>query len=619
MRTAILAFALVAGGSLAVEGQAPTARPVALPPPAEPTPGQMCEAPDPGGRLRKAAVGAGGALSYRQDPPWLLARDDHGMRLRRFVVAGDVERVRFDRWDTATNGYIEETWTRERSETVAGHVVSVFEPSWPADVIQQRLATARVGLDNASLWLGYFRGPAEAPSVYHSVYLRVGSSAIGPTDVVRIDDTVQYASHVVNLVVPDFGDRRLVDDFDLRAVARRFYAHFDDTYDVLAVVPQDGQVDGIDGYHLRVRNDVEGVGLTTFNRAAEFGSAGRLLGVEVFHQTGFVQNDISNHELAHTWGHAFDWTRIAGIARAGHAPAAHGPLMTGGESLVGAVLGPSRRPALHADGTAVIERTPAPARHHPLDLYAMGLLDAPALPEFVVFEDQGQFSTESSSTPDPGTSIGGGRRTVSINDVMAAHGARRGPVVSELKRATIVVSRDGLLPADELALWNFFAARHEDAAGTGVVDYEGQGSFDASTGRRIDLSASIKPQNADPLPRTQDPEPARLGARDCRGFEFATPPPTRVRAGERFTIAGRVTARDRTDFSRVMFRFWPSDDVSERAERAYADASRSGEFRVDVEIRPGREGQYSVEGFLFWPDASPQYSRCRLSVVTVTP
>ncbi len=269
-----------------------------------------------------------------------------------------MERVRFDRWDAATNGYIEETWTRERSDTVAGRVVSVFEPSWPADVIQQRLATARVGLDNASLWLGYFRGPAEAPSVYRSVYLRVGSSAIGPTDVVRIDDTVQYASHVVNLVVPDFGDRRLVDDFDLRAVASASTRISTTPTTCSLSCRKTVRSTASAATICASATSVEGVGLTTFNRAAEFGSAGRLLGVEVFHQTGFVQNDISNHELAHTWGHAFDWTRIAGITRAGHAPAAHGPLMTGGESLVGAVLGPSRRPALRADGTAVIERTP---------------------------------------------------------------------------------------------------------------------------------------------------------------------------------------------------------------------------------------------------------------------
>ena len=622
MRALTIALALATSASFGLVGQT---QPVAqttlrdLPPTRDPDPGLMCLAPEPEGRIRKAALSPGSAQSFRQDPPWLLARDDHGMRLRRFTVVGDVERVRFDRWDSAASAYVEEIWTRERSDTVAGRVVSVFEPSWPADVVQRRLAAARVGLDEPSLFFGNFRGSADGPTVSHAVNLRIGSGAIGATEVVQIDDTVQYASHVVNLVIPDFGDRRLVDALDLPAVTRKFYERFDDTYDVLAVVPQDAHVEEFGAFHQRVRDDIEGVGLTSFNRAADYGSAGRLRGVEVFHNTRFGENFTSNHELAHTWGHNFDWTRIAGLARAGHQPASHGPLITGGESIVSGVLTPARRIALRDGGEALIERTPVPARHHPLELYAMGLVDASALPGFTLFDDQAQFSATTTSTPSPGTAVSGGRKTVSINDVMGAHGVRSGPVLTELRRATIVVSRDGLLPAAELAHWNFFAARHEDGARTGVVDYEGQGSFDIATDRRIDLSTGVQPRGAGALPRTQDPEPSRLGPLDCRGFEFTTPPPTRVRAGQRFTVAGRVTARDRSDFVQALFRFWPSDDASEKVERAYTDVSRSGEFRVDVEVRPGREGQYSVEGFLFWPDAPSQSSRCRLSVLNVTP
>lgn len=590
-----------------------------LPPRDEPAPGLMCVAPDPEGRIRKAALAPALALSFRQDPAWVTPSGDRAVHLRRFVVAGDVERVRFDRWDGAANAYVEETWTRDRSDTIAGRVVSIFEPSWAADVIHQRLTTARVGLDEPSLFLGYYRGAADQPSVSHAISLRVASGAIGPTGIVRVDDTVQYASHVVNLVLPTFGDGRLNDALELAAVTRRFYEVFDDVYDIIAIVPEDAHVDDNGAFHQRVRNDVTGVGLAAFDQSASYGSQGRLRGVEFFYNTRFGANATSNHELAHTWGHNFDWARIAGVTRAGHQPVSHAPLMTGGESVVSGVLTAARRIGLRDNGEAVVERAPVPARHHPLDLYAMGLLEPAAMPDLTVFEDQGQFSSTTVATPDPGAAVTGGRKTVSINDVMAAHGARSGPVLTDLRRATIVVSRDGLVAADDLARWNFFAARHEDAGGSGVVNYDGIGSFDASTGRRVDLSTDIQPTGAGALPRTQDPEPGQFGALDCRGFEFTTPPPTRVRAGQRFTVAGRVVARDRSDFSQAMFRFWPSDDASDRAERAYTEVSRSGLFSVDVEIRQGREGQYTVEGFLFWPDAAPQHSRCRLSVVNVTP
>lgn len=592
---------------------------VDLPPVVDPEPGLLCVPPDADGRIRKAALSDGAALSFRQDPAWLSARPDQGLRLRRFVVAGDVDRVRFDRWDPEANAYAEETWTREATDTIGGRLVSIFEPSWPASVIQTRLGRVRVGLDDPDVFLGYYKGPADNATLSHAVSARVGFEAIGPTEVVRVDDTVQYASHVVNLVIADFGDRRLVDDYDLRAVTKRFYEFFADDYDVIAVVPADAHVDQYGAYHQTVRNDVQGLGQSIVDRTADYGSSGRLRGVEAFHNTRVNDTFTTSHELSHIWGHTFNWARIAGLTRAGHQPTFHAPLISGGESLVSGVLTPTRRIVVKDDGEAVIERATPPFRPHPLDRYAMGL-DAPAdLPTFTLFDDQGQFNASTTSEPAPGTAVNGGRRSVSVNDVMAAHGARSGPVLSELRRATVVVSRDGLLPPDQIAMWNFFASRQEDAGGSGVVGYTGQGSFDASTDRRIDLVTGIRPRDAAPLARTQNPEPAAFGARDCGGVTFTTAPPTRVRAGQRFTIAGRITATDRSDFTRVLFRFWPSDGAAEKVERAFADASRSGDFRVDVEIRSGREGQYSLDGFLFWEGAPSQWPRCSLSVVNVTP
>ncbi|MGE0813246.1 MAG: hypothetical protein AB7O28_06745 [Vicinamibacterales bacterium] len=88
---------------------------------------------------------------------------------------------------------------------------------------------------------------------------------------------------------------------------------------------------------------------------------------------------------------------------------------------------------------------------------------------------------------------------------------------------------------------------------------------------------------------------------------------------QRFTVAGRVRVQDRSDYSRILLRFWPADDDEDKDERAFADLSRSGQFSADVEIRPGREGQYEFDAYLFWPGAPSQYPRCRLSVTTVTP
>ncbi|MEZ5291649.1 MAG: hypothetical protein R2745_11230 [Vicinamibacterales bacterium] len=84
-------------------------------------------------------------------------------------------------------------------------------------------------------------------------------------------------------------------------------------------------------------------------------------------------------------------------------------------------------------------------------------------------------------------------------------------------------------------------------------------------------------------------------------------------------MAGRVRAQDRSDYSRILIRFWPSDGDDSKDEGVYADVSRTGQFTADVEIRAGREGQYEFDAYLFWPGAPSQYPRCRLSVTTVTP
>jgi hypothetical protein len=588
--------------------------------PPDPEPGwraDQIDQPEPGDRARTQAVAQGEALSFRQEPGLLLPRDDHGMRLADFTVVGDIPQVRFDRWNGQE--YQTETWDRVRTDTRSGRLLSIFDPSWSSDVIQARLSRSRVGLDRPFLYLGSFRGAAAAPAVDHSVWVHVGSSLARPVEIVRIDDTLQYSSHVVNLVVPGFGDQRLTSEYDLEAVGRRFYEHFEDSYEVLAVVPAAVHLDRYAAFHRTVQNQVEGTGRSRVARFASYGSAGALLGVEAYHGVFLLDNATSNHELTHTWSHSFDWGRIAGLVRAGHDPTAHAPLMTGGESLVSAVLDPTRRAVRRGDGTAVIERVIAPARQHPIELYAMGLIGPAEMPEWEVFEQQGQFDASSDSAPDPGTAVVGPARRVSINDIMAAHGTRSGPVLSSVSRATIVVSRDQLLSAEEMAHWNFFSARAEDPTGSGVLAFDGQPSFDVTTGRRIDLRTDIRPRVHPGVGQPHDVDPATFGATDCRGVEFTQPPRARVRAGERFTVAGRVTARDRTDFHQIMIRLWPSTGEDARVVREYREIARSSSFSVDLEVREGREGQYMVEVFLFWPNAGGQHARCSLSPLVVSP
>ena len=129
-----------------------------------------------------------------------------------------------------------------------------------------------------------------------------------------------------------------------------------------------------------------------------------------------------------------------------------------------------------AETSYVIESTPAPSVYHPTTLYRMVLIGPEDVPEMVVFENQRQFSTDSRSSPAIGTAVDGGTRAVHINDIMAEHGVRSGPVDSSWRRVTIVVSRNELLSPDEMDYWNFFAARHEARSGATTLGGEVAGN-----------------------------------------------------------------------------------------------------------------------------------------------
>ena len=115
------------------------------------------------------------------------------------------------------------------------------------------------------------------------------------------------------------------------AAARLFFQYFPDEYDVIAFQPQSTTLGDFGAFHQNIRNDIGGLNLPLFNQTIAYGSAGTLQGIEVYTASNSARYEDTNHEMAHQWGSDFDWTRISGIARAGHQPAAHAPLWTGGK------------------------------------------------------------------------------------------------------------------------------------------------------------------------------------------------------------------------------------------------------------------------------------------------
>ena len=556
----------------------------------------------------------GQPLWYKQRPRVIRADDPGGLAFENFLVAGDVETLAFDRRSvSAADNVVPETWRRTGSTAIDGRLVSVFNPSWSETELWDGLGWVSRGFDRPQAYFGTLKIP-KAGDVEDEdelgIWLEVAPLNLPGSHVERIDDSMQYASHVVNLVIPDFGDARLTTDnygFALNDVTRQFYEHFEDTYDSIAVVAADNHlVSDYGAFHRNVRNGISGLGdLSVFDNSAAYGSSGALRSVELYLDGELTRVGTSHHEIGHQWGDYWDWSEIAGgMERAGRNPSSHTPLLFPGEALTGSVLWPWRRVARVGgdDDSAsyVIEGTPAPRLYHPTTLYRMGLLGPQEVPELVVFENQGQFG-ESLEAPEWGTALEGGYRDVHINDIMARHGLRSGPVDASWRRATVVVSRDGLLSREEMSYWNFFAARL--AATEGVTTFGGAGSFFEATGGRVRLDTGVTPKSGIGIINDPPLEVSHMSIdpREFRGVRLDAPVPGLISAGDRLTVPGTVTTTELDDIVHGCTRWARArqgSDDDEDGRIAYAcDTMAGGRFSVPFTFE--RAGRYSLAVY-FW-------------------
>ncbi len=600
--------------------------------------------------LRTAtSMASGEPVSFMQDPPLIGADFTGTFTLRDFLVVGDKPEVRFKRADPerASDNPNIETWTRTGTKTIDGQIVSIFNPSWPDSEFARILRRYSYGFDNPSLYWGQVIVTVPdlmggAKEEFRGVSLRMKSSNLPTSTVNKINDTVQYASHVVNLVIPNYGDSRVAGGSSALqedVVAKKFYEHFQDAYDVIGIVTQNHHLGNFSAYHRNVKNQVQGIGATILDASATYGSGGTLQGVEVYPQMAFATNSTSNHEVAHQWGNYMKWDLIASITRAGHQPTSHAPLWSERETMIGAVLEETRRVKRSAaaaffpiplDGSEFeIERTPAPVKYHPIEMYAMGKLAQDQVPSLNIFEDQGQFDKDTSSAPDPGKKLKGGVKTVTINDVIREHGTRSGPSPSEWRRATVLVSRSALASQEEMSFWNFYAQRIEDRERLGVTSYSGVVGFDAATENKVDLKTDINPRaaalwgtagqairSAVKIDQPLDVSFPKFGTKDWRGVEFDNPVPSRYVAGERVTISGRITATDRSDFSSVLLWYYKYGGSSSDAVSVWATPS-GNRFTASVNFTDAQKGLYNLYVVLFWPDSGSQYARTIVTPVVV--
>ncbi len=279
----------------------------------------------------------------------------------------------------------------------------------------------------------------------------------------RLDSTAQIAPHVLNLRV----DLPLPESTS-PDIVRGAYAHLTDAYDFVAVVDQVQW--NRNRYYQGVRNDVDGIGLSRFDRGAQYGSAARLQGVIRFPLDVYFDgaSKAMNHEIGHRWMNFSTHASLRG--NGGHWPVGDVSYGVMGFGIPGGGAGGTMPFTFErgADGAWRARGAPMADRFNALELYYMGLAPASEVPPQVVFADQAQFEQVTN-----GQVLRGGAVTLSIADLVAAQGAREpayGRAPTTFRLATVVLSAGRLLTPTELAFFDHQAARGEATTPLGASE-----------------------------------------------------------------------------------------------------------------------------------------------------
>jgi hypothetical protein len=477
--------------------------------------------PDPG-------LSPGDPVYFDVEPTTLPLNRKVPIRVRNLMVLGDVPEIEVSLVDGAPPRRFERLETRQ----IDGHLLSVYDITFPGEDLRGGRLPAPIRFDHID------RGFRETTG-----YLRLRSAAIAKTRVIRINDRVQYSSHVVNIVAPH--DGLSVFRFPGEQIAEEFYRHFTDSYEELALVPtRTYWSPNYGARHQFVYQDIEGIGLSLMDERQRYAGSS-VLRDWIFYIRGDLQsNFLSLHETGHNWGWFISLFDAAGIPLSGATECAgleydgtsvHAPVFGDEHTFLSQCLASPLYLSRRNEEWRVAE-APPPLTFHPLMLYAMGLLEPGDVPPMYLGSDQGNIRGL-----ELGRRVSGEFTEVTMNDVLSHYGERRGPAVPPVwRRATIVVSPERLLSKKDLRWFNFYAKRISDPEVTGVESITGVPSIEIATLGMVDVRTEIRPRSHPQIPGEFDVSYPQLGKRDIAGLKLKKKLKTRFVSGKNHVLAGRV-------------------------------------------------------------------------------
>lgn len=388
-----------------------------------------------------------------------------------------------------------------------------------------------------------------------NVIAEVWTSEIGLRDVRPNDAGGQETDYVANYAAS--GSQLQI--FNPKQWTGRFYETHVDNFDFVNLVLVGGRLDH--RTHAVVRNSVQGIGLAELNETGEYGSDGFLQGVNTFPVSSLFDGGDAGfiHETGHQW-----MNYCAGTPFESGIP--HWPKGDIAINVMGITLSGSGNPPgpynltftpNGSGGYSVGVGDPInQTTFNTMELYLMGLIPPEEVATFFVLNDQkqnvnvGQVLQPSEVT------------TVTVNDVIAAHGPRvpaSTQAQKDFRSATIVLSEQ-LLDAHAMAFYDYFARRAEEKQqlpfASGVVTGTCNPWF-LATGSRSEMVSKIP---GGPVP-SPTPIPTGLANISTR---------LRVEAGDNVLIGGFIITG--TESKTVMLRaIGPSLSIPGKLENPHLE------------------------------------------------
>jgi hypothetical protein len=222
---------------------------------------------------------------------------------------------------------------------------------------------------------------------------------------------------------------------DLVALTRKFYKSHDDNYDQLVLWSDTSVITDAFAYETTVKNEIRGIGVDTYDLAADFGSAGRLRSLVVMDWLGkypdnpsqkFLGENNTVSVLGQESGHR--WLAFLDVRdRTGQ----RSDVLLGRDLAHWSFFFDSDASVMEGNdivdlGGGSFRTLAAVQRYSLLDQYAMGLVPPSAVPPFFYVEDPTNMSSNRrrESAPEVGVTFNGTKRELLIEDIIAIQGPR---------------------------------------------------------------------------------------------------------------------------------------------------------------------------------------------------